>query len=406
MTDLVEGQAGPGQRDRAADHGLRQRAMAVIPGGMYGHQNAGPLPAEFPQFIAAAGAARVWDVDGNEYVDLMCSYGPMVLGHRHPGWRRPRPRSRPSWPTARTAPGRVMVELAELLVATVEHADWAIFAKNGTDATTTCLTIARAATGRSKVSWPPPAPTTAPRPWCTPRPAGTTADDRANLAYYTFNDLASRASRRRRGRRRPGRGDRLARSATTPGSTRSWSTRPSPAACASCATDDRRGADPGRRAVRLPASPSAAAGSRSACEPDLSAWSKAIANGYALAAVLGNDRFREGAEHACSSPDRSGSRPSPMAAAHRHHRAALRDEDAIAHMERAGTALRDGILGPGRGATGLRVHQTGPVQMPYLTFADDADHRQASLFAGDAIQHGVLPAPAAQLVRVRRHDRR
>ena len=84
MADLVEQVAGADRRPRSADFGLRERAAAVIPGGMYGHQNAGPLPAEYPQFMRSGRGARVTDVDGNEYVDLMCSYGPVVLGHQHP----------------------------------------------------------------------------------------------------------------------------------------------------------------------------------------------------------------------------------------------------------------------------------------------------------------------------------
>ena len=83
-----------------------------------------------------------------------------------------------------------MVDLAELLVETVQHADWAMFAKNGTDATTICCTIARAHTGRSRILVATGAYHGA-APWCTPRLAGVTAADRANLGYYTFNDLAS-----------------------------------------------------------------------------------------------------------------------------------------------------------------------------------------------------------------------
>src|ERR1044071_5246233 len=94
MTDLAQdrtGQPDPsaGQdRPRSADQELRARARAVIPGGMYGHQNAGPLPPEYPQFMRSGRGARIWDVDGNEYVDLMNSYGPVVLGHRHPAVER------------------------------------------------------------------------------------------------------------------------------------------------------------------------------------------------------------------------------------------------------------------------------------------------------------------------------
>ncbi len=142
--------ASPDDRPRAADRDLRRRARAVIPGGMYGHQSAGPLPPEYPQFMKNGRGARLWDVDGNEYVDLMCSYGPVVLGHQHPAVEAAAA-AQAAQGDCQNGPGPVMVELAELLVATVRHADWAMLAKNGTDATTTCCTIARAQTGRRKI---------------------------------------------------------------------------------------------------------------------------------------------------------------------------------------------------------------------------------------------------------------
>ena len=69
-------QAGANDRDRA----LRERAQRVIPGGMWGHMNAARLPPEYPQYFAKAEGARIWDVNGRDYVDFMCAWGPMVLG--------------------------------------------------------------------------------------------------------------------------------------------------------------------------------------------------------------------------------------------------------------------------------------------------------------------------------------
>src|ERR1700745_2656071 len=103
---------------RGVDAGLRERARMVIPGGMYGHQTAAGLPAECPQFMRGGRGARVWDADGNEYVDLMCSYGPVVLGHQHPGVEAAAA-AQAAQGDCQNGPGPVMVELAELLVATV-----------------------------------------------------------------------------------------------------------------------------------------------------------------------------------------------------------------------------------------------------------------------------------------------
>src|SRR5579885_1752816 len=76
--------SGATTRTGTLDAALRRRAAAVIPGGMYGHQNAASMPPGFPQFFATGHGCRIRDVDGNEYIDFMCSYGPIVLGHGHP----------------------------------------------------------------------------------------------------------------------------------------------------------------------------------------------------------------------------------------------------------------------------------------------------------------------------------
>ena len=60
---------------------LSARARQVIPGGMYGHQSVSLLPDSFPQFFARAKGARLWDVEGREYVDFLCGYGPNLFGY-------------------------------------------------------------------------------------------------------------------------------------------------------------------------------------------------------------------------------------------------------------------------------------------------------------------------------------
>jgi glutamate-1-semialdehyde 2,1-aminomutase len=61
VAELAGWHAGADRRARSADQGLRKRALAVIPGGMYGHQDVGPLPAEYPQFMRSGRGARVWE---------------------------------------------------------------------------------------------------------------------------------------------------------------------------------------------------------------------------------------------------------------------------------------------------------------------------------------------------------
>jgi glutamate-1-semialdehyde 2,1-aminomutase len=125
-------------------------------------------------------------------------------------------------------------------------------------------------------------------------------------------------------------------------------------------------------------------------DPDLSAWSKAIANGHPLAAVLGNDAFRQGAERVFVTGSFWFSAV-PMAAAIATI-AALCEENAIETMHQLGTQLRDGILAQAR-SWELAVNYTGPPAMPYLTFAGDQDHELAGVFAAQALRGGAWLHP-------------
>jgi len=381
MTERQRGEAGSTQDQR-----LRERARAVIPGGMYGHQSAASLPSAFPQFMRGGRGARIWDVDGNEYVDLMCSYGPVVLGHQHPLVEQAAA-AQAALGDCQNGPGPVMVDLAELLVRTVDHADWAMFAKNGTDATTMCCTIARAQTGRQKILAAAGAYHGA-APWCTPRPAGVTPQDRANLGYYTYNDLASvqRAAAEA--------GDDLAAILVSPFKHDAGYDQElvDPAFARGLrALCDATGAalilDDVRCGFRLHLGSS---WEPIGVSPDLSAWSKAIANGHPLAAVLGNDAFRDGARQVFVTGSFWFSAV-PMAAAIATI-TALGEERAVEAIQRSGAELRDGILAQAR-SWELPVNYTGPVAMPYLSFAGDADRELAGLFAAAALRGGVYLHP-------------
>jgi glutamate-1-semialdehyde 2,1-aminomutase len=374
------------RRTRIADTALRERAAAVIPGGMYGHMGAGALPPEYPQFYRRSEGSHVWDVDGNEYVDLMCSFGPVVLGHKHPKVEQAVAAQRAEGDT-QAGPAACMVEAAELLVDRVAHADWAMFAKNGTDATTICLMVARAATGRGTVLAASRAYHGS-APWCTPGLDGVTPQDRANIAYYRFNDIASveQAARDADGdvaaiivspfKHDAGFDQEL----VDPGFARQLR-----ALC------DRIGAvlimDEVRAGFRLN---DGGSWEPIGVAPDLSAWSKAIGNGYPLAAVLGSGGLSEAASRIFV----TGSfwfQAVPMAAAIATI-TAIRDEGAVPAMESIGTKLRDGIERQAL-AAGVTVFQTGPAQMPNLRFADDRHLARARAFCGSVVDHGVIVHP-------------
>ncbi len=130
------------------------RASKVIPSGVYGHLG----PAEgcfipvsaFPQFSERAQGPYFWDIDGNRYIDYMCAYGPNILGYNDPDVDEAAARQRARGDCV-TAPSTLMIDFAELLVDTVASADWAFFAKNGNDVTSIAVRAARAKTQRKKI---------------------------------------------------------------------------------------------------------------------------------------------------------------------------------------------------------------------------------------------------------------
>jgi glutamate-1-semialdehyde 2,1-aminomutase len=371
---------------QSEDLSLKARAMAVIPGGMFGHQSTARLPASYPQFFERAEGCRLWDCDGNEYIDFLCSYGPIILGHHHPAVERAAAEQQARG-DCMTGPSARVVELAELLVETVAHADWALFQKNGTDATTLCVSLARAETGRRKILVARGAYHGA-APWCTPSRAGVTAEDRAHLLTYTYNDLESVE------------------------------------AAAADAGDDLAGVvvSPFKHDVTVPQElpdPGFARGVRGLCDrtgaalilddvragfrlhlggsweivgvrPDLSAWSKAVANGYPLAAVLGTDRFREAATRVFATGSFwCGSVPMAAAIA---TITELRESDAVVRLEAAGARLRAG-LDAQAAAYGFEISQTGPPQMPLILFADDPHQRLGARWTEEALRRGVYLHP-------------
>ena len=130
------------------------RATKVVPSGVYGHL--GPAEGNFipvanwPLMGDSAKASHFWDVDGNEFIDYMCAYGPNVLGYGDPDVDAAALEQIKKC-NCTTSPSYKMVELAELMVDTVNTADWAFFAKNGNDVTQAAIMCARAATHKKKI---------------------------------------------------------------------------------------------------------------------------------------------------------------------------------------------------------------------------------------------------------------
>lgn len=365
---------------------LRQRAQRVIPNGMYGHQSVRQFPPGYPQFFAGASGAMVTDVDGREYVDLMCGYGPMVLGHRHRTVEAAAAAQRQRVDCLH-APTERLVEAAECLTGIAADASWAMFAKNGTDATTGCLTIARAATGRSLVlaargSYHGAAP------WCSPVLDGVLPSDRAAVRYFEYNDMASLEQALADA------GDDLAAILVTPfkhieGLDQEL-VRPEFAARLRRACDERGALlvlDDVRCGLRLHLGGS--------WEPigvpvDLSAWSKGIANGYPLAAVTGTDRWREAAGRVFFTGS-FWTAAVPMAAMVATVEV-LATENGVARIGAAGDRLRAGIEEQAA-SRGVAIRYTGHQSMPYVTFDGDSHFERMDVFAVSCLEAGLYLAP-------------
>jgi glutamate-1-semialdehyde 2,1-aminomutase len=367
---------------------LFARAQKVVPGGIYGHQSPVMLvPGAYPYFFARGQGAHVWDVDGNQYIDLMCSYGPIVLGHNHAKVDEAARRQAADG-NCFNGPGRVWVDLAEHLVGITPWAAWTVFAKNGSDVCTWALEVARAATGRRKVLAAKGA-YHGTHAWCTPIPEGTTAEDRAHVVGYRYNDLdsvdAALAAHD---------GD-VAAIMVSPFRHDAFHDQEMPAPDflpglrARC---DRLGAvlvlDDVRAGFRLHLGGS---GESVGVQPDLTCYCKALGNGYPIAACLGRDALRDAATRVFFTGSYWTSAV-PMAAA----LACLQELEAtggIAYMARIGTELRAGM--ERQAAThGLAIRYTGPPAIPFLTFdADEGSFERSRIFAAACASHGVYLHP-------------
>ncbi|WP_439594934.1 aminotransferase class III-fold pyridoxal phosphate-dependent enzyme [Falsiroseomonas sp.] len=376
---------------------LRERAARVIPGGLWGHLNAARLPTGYPQYFSRAEGCRLWDVDGREVVDFMSSWGPIVLGHHDPVVEEAA-RRQAQLGDCMNGPAPVLVELAERLVATIPHAAWCLLAKNGTDATTACVTIARAATRRRKVLVARGSYHGA-VPWCSPSTAGVTAEDRAHLVAYDYNDLDSV-----RAAAEAARGDLAGILVTAFRHDMSRTLElPDPAfARALRAICDETGAalilDDVRAGFRLDLGGSwETVGVR----PDLAAYSKAIANGHPLAAVTGAEWLRRAATEVFTTGSFwCGAVPMAAALATLEELARI---DGPARMQAMGLRLRDG-LATGAARHGLRILQSGPPQMPLLQFAGDDDFRLGEAFCAAALAAGAYFHPRHNMFLNCAHD--
>jgi glutamate-1-semialdehyde 2,1-aminomutase len=131
-------------------HDLFQRAVRITPGGVNSPVRAFKSVGGNPLFIQRAHGARLVDADGNEYLDYVGSWGPMILGHAHPKVREAAHAAIENG-TSYGAPTELEVRLAEKIVAAVPSVEVVRLVNSGTEAVMSALRLARGFTGREKI---------------------------------------------------------------------------------------------------------------------------------------------------------------------------------------------------------------------------------------------------------------
>ena len=129
---------------------LFEGAQKSIPGGVNSPARAFRAVGRDPVFISRAEGSRIWDVDGNEYIDYVGSWGPMLLGHQHPVVLEAL-KSALKQGISYGAPTEAEIEMAELVIEIVPSIEMVRLVNSGTEATMSALRVARGYTSRDLV---------------------------------------------------------------------------------------------------------------------------------------------------------------------------------------------------------------------------------------------------------------
>lgn len=367
---------------------LFKRAVKVIPQGIYGHHTpviTGPLAS--PYYVEKTKGCRYWDVDGNEFIDYMCSYGPMVVGYNNDEVEEAADAQRRKVSSC-NHPAEAMVLLAERLTKLIPMADWAVFGKNGADMTNHSLLIARKHTGRKKIIMAKGA-YHGTAPWAQGAGHGGVIDeDVENILYMDWGDLEGF---RQLVKENP---DQVAGAIFTPYHHPTWAEQQMPPDGfwdGIRKTCDDEGIililDDVRAGFRLDMR-----GSHEyfGFQPDLSCYCKAIANGHPLSAMVGNEKTRLTSSNVFF----TGSYwfgADPMAASLKTLEILERDKG-IEKMRKMGEKLKSGLEEMAQ-ANDLEITVTGPPAIPFMTFVGDISFRRSQLFAAESMKRGVFFHP-------------
>ena len=166
---------------------LFEEALTLIPGGVLGARKpADFIDGEYPIFLESGQGCRLTDVDGNEFIDFLCGYGPIILGYREQEVDEAVYRQIKEKGFCFTLTQKYQNQLAGKLAEIVPSAEQSIFLKTGSDATTASIRIARAYTQRIKVmrcgyhGW---------HDWCVEMKGGIPEKFYEDVFEFRYNDL-------------------------------------------------------------------------------------------------------------------------------------------------------------------------------------------------------------------------
>jgi len=368
---------------------LFAEAQTLIPGGCLGIRRPyNFVPGEYPIFLERGQGGRIWDVDGNEYVDMLAAYGPIILGHREP--------EIDDAVIAQMEKGFCMSlvqplqnELAKKLRALIPCCEKSIVMKTGSDATTAAVRIARGYTDKLKIlrcgyhGW---------HDWCVEQRGGVPAKLYEDTHEFAYNDLAGL--------------DRLLDAhqgavaaiivtpvghplghpvqAPAPGFLEGVRERATAAGAVLIFDEIRSGFR-----VAL-----GGAQARYGVTPDLATFGKAMANGYPLSAVVGKARFMDAAVSKVFISSTFFPNSLELAAALKTIEILERDNGLDALWARGEKWLAEvrAIVA----ASGVPAELSGVPPMPFVTFPADAEKKykaRRTLFYTEVIRRGVFLQP-------------
>ncbi|QEN07191.1 aminotransferase class III-fold pyridoxal phosphate-dependent enzyme [Oceanispirochaeta crateris] len=365
---------------------LFERAVKVIPGGIYGSKSPGfTVPGEFPYFFTEGEGCRVKDADGNSYIDYLCGFGSMILGFGNSVVDDPAVVQLRKGDLL-NCPSPVFVELAERLCKLIDGMGWSVFAKNGSDATTLAVTMSRVHTGKRRVLMAKGAYHGSAN-WCSANEYPV-LDDRDYVHTFPYGDEEALKELFDRYR------DEIACIILTPYHHPTYTDQVLPqhtwyplveSLCekehALFIMDDIRAN------FRL-----SLHGSHHYfnAHPHLVTMGKSLANGYPIAALMGTPELKK----AASSLFITGTfwtSSVPMVAA-MHCLKAMEEWDVQNHMNQMGKMLKDGLKSAAE-AEGLKVNLSGPDAIPFMTFPDDPNLYHNQIFSAAMARRGVYLHP-------------